>query len=280
MSESTTKDLVITVDVEPDVDKNGKILEPLSFRGVEEGGFLLASLLLGIADKITFFLDCNVPFDVIEKLKSWFVEPEFGILFYADDWDPDSKDMKTRLDARNAFQFDREALMEKLSNCIKFYEKLKPKSIRVGNASVNSDLLEWLGKEANSFGLTHSSSTIPGMISKDRTIDHRLYKHDPYRVGNLIEVPFSVYGGDRRSWVSPSMGFGLTDNIFEIMRKVPVLNMNLGLRDFRFGCTPFLMEEEDSIAFNDRLKTWIWFARQQGFLFKTVSQIEAISDEL
>ena len=269
-------DLIVTIDVEADVDQDGNFYEIMSFKGAFEGLAKLALFmkLVDIELKYTFFV--SPLFKDFSLLEEFGDSVEIGVLFSPGDFDPGKEPLERSKHVQKSFDIERKTLKEKLVSCIKLYEDIKPTSIRFGGAAVNSDILEWLGE--NEFGLTHSSSTAPGLLSVDKEIDHRLYKHDPYRLGNVIEVPFSIYGEDRVGWVSPVMGFGLTDNVFEIMRKAPVVNINFSLRDLVVGCSVFIKDEEDVTILMDRLAAWLWFAKRGNMCPKLVSEIEPISE--
>lgn len=267
------KKIVLTVDVEPDVNLKGVFGTPLSYKGVDVGMNRLKSLIEDLP--VTFFVSGRC-LDKVGDLVDTF-NCEIGALFNVGDYNPKKERIEGTTYSMNSFDATRKTLSASLSNCVDEFKRVDVdlRSIRFGGASVNIDVLKWLGEQDV---FTHSSSTAPGMISSDKKIDHRLYKHDPYKVGNIVEVPFSVYGKDRVSWASPVPGFGLTDNVFEVIRKAPYININMSLRDFVFDTSPFLLEEEDEVVIRDRLKAWIWFATQEGCEFTGVTGVKEISE--
>jgi hypothetical protein len=201
-----------------------------------------------------------------------------GVFFNSGDYPPNVEDVFAVKKTQNVCKLPKSQLDEKMQACLKKFgvEHGSPKAMRFAGCLVDSGLLEWLGD--SDFGFTHSSSTVPTMISDTLDVDHRLYKPIPYRVGKIVEVPISVYGSRRSGWLSPVPNFGVTDNFMEIARKVELLVVNLSIRDLVAGCSPFLEVPEDAIAVRERLDLWLKIAMGKGFRLTDILDVESESE--
>lgn len=272
------KKLCLMIDIEPDQDPKGMFGDPLTFRGIKEGLPILKKIVGNTP--ITFFVSGRcLNTEEFKSVAKLFEFEQYGVLFNLGDYNPTREHIEGKTYSKASFDVPFQILEKALRTCVQDFEKaleVVPTAIRFSGAAVNFDVLNRLG-EIGMF--SHSSSTAPGMLSNDKKIDHRLYKHEPYSIGKLVEVPFSVYGDSRNGWVSPVPGFALTDNVFEIMRKASHVTINMSLRDFVFGCSPMLEVKDDEEYVVDRLKAWLWFAKEQNFEFIRIKDVKPISGE-
>ena len=269
------KELVVTIDIHPDFDKAGCFKSPLSFNGLNYGFPLVCSILSHSIKKTLFLTKSSVsPMKYIAKglVKNNFTE--IGVLFFPDEYGPNPVSLEGVQQANSVIDCNREIIKEKICNCLKYFYSngLDPKCIRFGSYGVDIDTLEWLSTQ-DWFNFTHSSTTVPTMLSNDNKVDHRLYPAFPWKIGNLIEVPSSVFNGDALCWLRPTLKFGLLDNMLEIVRQSNVMNLTFGAVDYSPGAGIFAATDYDVIVEQDRLSIIIDYMMSQGVESKFVSEI-------
>ena len=212
------KQAIFTIDVEPDFEGTEAFRLPIRYDNAMEGLELLEDSL-----PICYWT-IFAPALAIEQNKSKFKKyvdggANVGLLFYPEDLQ-ERKEDEPLIHLLRAFEMEREELLNLLTSGILRCEVELCGSgvcgLRVGGYNVDVDLMEWLGEQE--LGIKASSSTIPSMINTDGSIDHRLYNHDPWKNGNLIEFPLTVFEGKLECWCSSSPGLGLLDNVLEIIR--------------------------------------------------------------
>jgi len=265
-----SRTLAITVTVEPDSGKNGLLANPPSFEGVKNGMHVLYNCIGN--EKVTFFVS-RYCYDYVKEIERIFEKAEFGALFYPGDFQPEMEMPFGSFYKQSVPMVSREILTKKLTACREFFKK--EKAIRFGSAWIDVMSLAWFGD--NPFGFTHSSSTCPSLLSADEKFDHRCIKWTPFSTGKIIEVPLSIFGGDRNAWVSPTRGFGLTDNVFEIMRKADHITLDLSMRDLVPACSPFTQTADDSKEMQDRFDAWMYFSRRVGMTPVRITEVAALT---